>query len=300
MTLKVERAGGARQAPSPPTHRVIAVMGLLASEPERTFSLAEIVRSLGISRATGHAILTTLADHDWVIRDPHSAGYSRGPALPALARPAESRAHRDLLQALADSTGSRVFLARRDAGSIVVTDTAGDSLTGPRIDAGFRTPLVAPFGRDYVAWSGAAAQQAWLAGIGTPNSAFRSRISAVLDETRRRGFVVERLSREYVRVYAALRALGGDGEVDAITTRLAAAFADLTVVDVLPDEWAGGAAHSIATVSAPIADPGRGVAMSLSAAPFATLDGCAVGALGQQVRTTAQQIETRLARYGPV
>lgn len=284
--------------PSPPTQRVIAVMGLLAAEPGRTFSLAEIVRSLGISRATGHAILATLADHDWVVRDQQTAGYSSGPALTALARPTGNPLYRSLLQKMAHDTGTLVFLARREAASIVVTDTAGDSLTAPRIRPGFRTPLVAPFARDYVAWSHPATQQAWLASIGKPSMEFRRRINAVLKETRGRGFVIERLSREYLRVYTALRALGGDGEIDAITTRLAAAFADLTVVDVLAAELSDGTAHRIATVSAPIADADGVITMSVTAAPFAALDGPAILALGQQVRAAARHIEKQVVRYG--
>ena len=126
----------------------------------------------------------------------------------------------------------------------MVTETAGECLTGPRIRPGLRTPLVAPFGRDYVAWSSSESQKAWLEAIGQPSPALRKRMTAVLKEIRHRGFVVERLTREYVRVYTALRALSGDGEVDMITTRLARAFADLAIIDFLPDELAGNAAHS--------------------------------------------------------
>ena len=78
MTPKVDLDVSQSQAPSPPTERVVAVMGLLGSSPARQFSLAEICRSLDISRATGHAILTTLAAHDWVARDPTTAGYALG------------------------------------------------------------------------------------------------------------------------------------------------------------------------------------------------------------------------------
>ena len=93
-------------------------------------------------------------------------------------------------------------------------------------------------------------------------------MSAVINEIRTRGFVVERLTREYLRVYSALRALGGDGEIDALTTRLARAFADLSAIDVLPGELSAGATHNVATVSAPIFDGDGAVSMSVTAAPF--------------------------------
>jgi DNA-binding IclR family transcriptional regulator len=296
MTLNVDPAKSAGQASSPPTGRVIAVMEMLGADPGRQFSLAEISRRLDISRATGHAILATLVAHEWVTRDPRSARYAWGPAIASLAKPADL--FRGELEELAAATGTQVYLARREANSLVIIGVAGESLTAPRIGRGTRTPFVAPFGRDYVAWSDPEAQQAWLEAIGQPSDALRARISAVLNETRERGFVVERLTREYLRVYSALQALSGDGEVDAITAQLARAFADLSVIDVLPIELGTGVTHSIATVSAPISDADGAVTMSVTAAPFATLDTDAITRLGERVRLSAIAIGERLNRYG--
>ncbi|KDF01832.1 IclR family transcriptional regulator [Mycolicibacterium aromaticivorans JS19b1 = JCM 16368] len=295
MTLNVDLAKTTGQA-SPPTQRVIAVMEMLGADPGRQFTLAEISRGLGISRATGHAILATLVAHEWVTRDPLSARYAWGPAIASLAKPADL--FRDDLADLAAATGTQVYLARRDAGSLVIIDIAGETLAAPRIGRGTKTPFVAPFGRDYVAWSSPEVQQAWLEAIGQPSAALRGRISAVLNETRNRGFVVERLTREYLRVYSALQALSDDGEVDAITAQLARAFADLSVIDVLPDELGAGATHSIATVSAPIMTVDGVVTMSVTAAPFATLEASAITGLGDRVRATAAAIGERLNRYG--
>ncbi len=270
-------------------------MRLLASQPARAFSLAEIARELGISRATGHAILTTLAAHHWVVRDIATAAYSCGPGIAALAKPASDRIFHGILQELAESTATQVFLARRDANTVVVVDSAGESASGMRVDRGLRLPLVAPFGRDYVAYSAASSQRAWLEGIGKPSTALTRRITAVINEIRERGYAVERLSREYVQVYTALLALGGDGEPDAITARLARAFADLTVIDVLHAELTESSTHSIATISAPILDEDGVVSMSISAAPFADLAAVRVENLGRQVRAAARRIEAYIA-----
>lgn len=67
---------------SPPTERVIRILELLASDPERGFSLSEIARILHISHGTCHAIVTTLAARQWIVRDRHSGGYSWGPRWP--------------------------------------------------------------------------------------------------------------------------------------------------------------------------------------------------------------------------
>src|SRR5262245_5054958 len=292
--LDVRREG--RQVPSPPTERVVAVMHLLAAQPERNFSLADISRSLGISRATGHAILTTLARHRWVAKDERTAAYSWGPAMGALARPTNGSEFRPLLQELSDSVGAQVFLARRDGVSLVVTDSVGESLAAPPVKAGLRMPLVARFGRDYVAWPGDKAVKTWIEGIEARSTGLRRRVTAVLAEVRERGYVIERRSREYVRVYVALRALGTNGEPDPIAARLAGAFADLTVVDYLPDELADGAVHQIATISVPIKDADGAVTMSITAAPFHSLTSAEVDALGSAVGDVARTIECRLSQ----
>ena len=300
MTPKVSLERPHSQAPSPPTERVIAVIELLGSEPARQFTLAEICRSLNISRATGHAILTTLTAHDWVTRDPASAEYAWGPAMASLTKPAKSLMYRGELQALAADTRTQVSLTRREGRTMVIVETVGECLTGPRISSGLCTPLVAPFGRDYIAGSSAETQKAWLEAIGQPDPGLRRRMTAVLKEIRQRGFVVERLTREYVRVYTALRALSGDGEIDMITTQLARAFADLTIIDVLPDEMDDTAGHSIATISAPISDTDGAVIMSVTAAVFATLTSGAIRDLGAKVRDTAHSIEQRIAQHDHV
>ncbi|MEW2478398.1 helix-turn-helix domain-containing protein [Mycobacterium sp. NPDC049093] len=294
MTLNVDRQNTASQVPSPPTERVIAVMQLLAAEPDRTFTLADISRRLDISRATGHAILTTLAAHRWVVRDDNSAGYSCGPAIAALGRPANHRGFRPVLQHLSESVGAQVLLAHRDGANLQIVETVGETLTAPRIGTDFRIPLVAPFGRDYVAWAPEPAQQAWLDGVGQPSPRLRKRLAAVLGEVRRRGYVVERLSPEYVRVYSALRALAGEGEPDAITRRLAWSFADLTLVDYLPGELDDSGPHRVATISAPVRDTDGLVTMSVTAAPFAALTADQVHELGASVCDAARRIEERL------
>lgn len=295
MIRTVDAVQTPRQPTSPPTERVVAVMQLLGSQPTRAFSLAEITRELGISRATGHAILMTLATHHWVVRDIATAAYSWGPGIAALAKPAGDRVFHGMLQQLAESTAAQAFLARREGNAIVVVDSAGESTSGMRIDRGLRMPLVAPFGRDYIAGSPATAQRAWLEGIGKPSTALSRRITAVLSEIRERGYTVERLSREYLQVYTALRALRGNGEPDAITARLARAFADLTVIDVLDAELTENDMHSIATISAPIFDDDGVAAMSISAAPFTDLSAADVLRLSEQVCAAARRIEAHIA-----
>lgn len=300
MTRRLAPEIEGRQSSSPPTDRVVAVMQLLGAEPRRAFTLAEIGRALGISRATGHAILTALAAHDWVVRDPETGGYAWGPAIAALARPAgtTARLFRTRLIELADAIGMQVLLVRRDGTALLVVDVVGDSLTGAPIRPGFTVPLVAPFGREFVAWAGESAQQAWIDRLDAASSAFRSRMGRVLADVRRRGYAVERLSPEWLRVHTALQALGGDGNVDVVTARLAATIADVTVVDFLDTELAQGDDHQIATVMVPVFDADGVVTMSVNAIPFGPLSGPDIKRLGGQLRDAAHDIEGLIARYG--
>ncbi|HZQ31025.1 MAG TPA: helix-turn-helix domain-containing protein [Mycobacterium sp.] len=273
---------------------MIRILELLAAEPDKDVSLTDVSRSLDISRATAHAILATLTAHRWVVRDEQTNGYSWGPAIGALARVAGDRRFRGYLQDLHAITGMQVFIARRESSTLTVIDSIGDSLSASPVRTGFRMPLVAPFGRDYVAWASENDQRTWLTQICEPSSALYQRMTAVLAEVRRRGVVIERLTREYLRVYTAMRAMVAEGGPDPITKRLGAAFADLTLVDYLPGELEERRAHSIATVSAPIRDVDGRVTMSVTAAPYAQLTRSALNTLSEQVRSAASHIESTL------
>lgn len=301
MTAVIEADGADRPVSSPPTERVVRILELLAADPERHFTLSEISHTLGISHGTCHAILATLANRQWLVRDRHSGGYSWGPALAALARPVNKQAYRPELQRLFDAIGRQVFLGVRQGATVVVTDSVGESIAGLRLGPGFRMPLVAPFGREFIAGTGGNVKRDWLSGLGAPSPRLRRRLGAVLDEVGRRGYAIDRMSREYVRVYSALQALAAEGEPDEITARLANAFADLTVVDYLPDELAAADHHQIASVSAPVRDADGTVTMSVGVAPFATMTAAQVHEIGAAVRDTAMRIESiGAARTNPV
>lgn len=118
------------------------------------------------------------------------------------------------------------------------------------------------------------------------SDAFTERITHVLSEIRHRGYGVERLSGPLIRVFDALIALDDGKAPDAVSTRLAGAVADLTVVDVLPDDFTGKSAEGhipVATISAPIRDLRGNVVMSVSAQPYRELDAKEVGDLGKQI-----------------
>lgn len=286
-----------RRSSSPPTDRVVAIMELLGRSPHRTYSLAEIERTLDISRATAHAILSALVGHDWIVRDPGSGHYSWGPAIAALARPAGATARRARvrLAELAEAVGGQVLLFEPRGQALVAVDAAGSTPDSTSVTTGFTVPLVAPFGREFIAFAEPDAQRAWLDRLGPIQPAFADRMREVLEQVRRRGYAIERRSHAFTRVYTAMHALSG--EIDAITARLAGAVADLTVVDFLDGEFDDGD-HTVATVSAPIFAPAGAVALTLTAVVVRPLPASSVAALGADVRRAATDIGEILATYG--
>ncbi|NDJ88458.1 IclR family transcriptional regulator [Mycolicibacter kumamotonensis] len=298
MTLAIDGDDTARPVSSPPTERVMRILELLAADPERHFTLSEISQTLDISHGTCHAILASLTGRQWLVRDLQSGGYSWGPALAALARPVSRQAFRPELQRLFDEVGRQAILGVRQGATVVVTDSVGESIAGLRLGAGFRMPLVAPFGREFVAGASEPVKKTWLSGLGAPSPRLRRRLGAVLDEVGRRGYAIDRMSREYIRVYSALQALAADGEPDEITARVATAFADLTEVDYLPDELGGTQRHPIASISAPVRDIDGTVTMSVGVAPFAALTAAEVADLGAAVRETAARVQSQSTACG--
>lgn len=315
MTETVATESRKRQSPSPPTERVLAILDLLAHEPERGSTLAQVVKTLSISHATAHAILSVLTEKDWVARDPQSATYSVGPALITLGRRAATGQNiiRTRLNKLATDIGKPVFVMHRSGRHLVVTETAGGTIAGvPTL--GFRVPVIAPFAREFIAFDDADKQHAWIDALGEVSPQFRHRMRLVLKEIRSRGFSIERFSEVHDRVRTALHALSADpysnpdvadlegavvdggGHFDAVTVRLAAAIAELTNVDFVGRELNKLAAENIASISAAITTDRRtGPVWSIGVICIESLSATTVESLGHELKSAASDIAQSLS-----
>jgi DNA-binding IclR family transcriptional regulator len=297
MNAKVGQSEALGQDPSPPTGRVVAVVELLAERREAPSTLAEICRELGISRSTGHAIVHTLSKFAWISRDPVSGTYSLGPALPAMfsvSAPPLSRTLRELLRELCAVIDMPACISKVSGGSIAVVEAVAPGSARPHVPAGVRLPFVAPFGREFVAWAPASVRNNWLDAVGPVNDVYRARMPKVLNEIRKRGYGLERLSDPLTRVYAALLALDDGDLADPVSVRLAGAVADLTIVDFLPGELADVEANPLATITAPIFDTAGAVVMSMSAQPYRRLTPAGVVNIGERVIEFAEMASSLL------
>src|SRR6516165_107682 len=69
--------------------RAIEILDFLTTHPGRGFTLSELSRRLGISKATTHAILARLTDRALLARNPDTLEYRLGPALVPMGSVAE-------------------------------------------------------------------------------------------------------------------------------------------------------------------------------------------------------------------
>nr|MDT0666132.1 helix-turn-helix domain-containing protein [Micromonospora sp. DSM 115978] len=74
--------------PSPQTERLLDLVDLLASRPTDGFTLAEIARVVGVSKATVHPMVVALTRRGWLLRHPELRTYRLGPTLIAAGRAA--------------------------------------------------------------------------------------------------------------------------------------------------------------------------------------------------------------------
>jgi DNA-binding IclR family transcriptional regulator len=153
--------------PSRTAARSAQLLKLLATEPERHWSLAEVARRLGVHRSSCQTLLLALSEEGLVRRRDRDATYRLGPSLIALGHAALASV--DAIE-LADALVDRLRLDLDCSG--LVGTVAGDSIViaaahaepdalGYSVTAGTRRPLRAPVGPVYVAWSSPADVESW-------------------------------------------------------------------------------------------------------------------------------------------
>ncbi|CQD02756.1 transcriptional regulator [Mycolicibacterium conceptionense] len=138
-----------RGASSAPTSRVLDVIELLAGSGDKRLRFSDVVGALNLTQATAHAILKTLCDRGWLIRDPADKTFALGPGLAVVAaRTAAARplahAARIAAQELSDQLGYAASVVERVADELVITAFEG---AGPAIASGTRRRSVSPLPR---------------------------------------------------------------------------------------------------------------------------------------------------------
>ena len=252
----------------------------------------DVVRELGLTQATAHAILTTLCRRGWAVRDPVDKSFAIGPALAVVAAHTEAarplaRAARVAALRVAEETGFPSSVVERVGESLVIT--AFEDATGrPAGTPGDRIRYAPPFGVAFAAWDTKEEQRAWMRRGGVSDPELTRRLVLVLARTRARGFDVDCTTPALTQAAHLVSTLPSDGlpdHVRQITDRLLVEFA---TIGVLADDDRRD--QPVATIAAPVFDPRGGVAMIVAVHPLQALSAEEIDSVGRCVAGVTGEI----------
>ncbi len=176
---------------SPPTDRVVAIVGLLAAQAQPS-SVAQIASRLELNRATVTSILLALEQSGWAARR-SDRRYTLGPGLIGVAETVRrlwplSTQGAHLIEQMAERAGCGAGLALVGPTELsFLTLVRGRGRIPAGVGVGVRLPLLAPVGVSVVAHRDAQARQAWLE---SAQDVGRDVLDDALDQVRRNGVVV--------------------------------------------------------------------------------------------------------------
>ena len=252
---------------SAPTARVVRVLEALRLRADGGLRYAELAHDADVSQATCHAILATLADAGYVVRDPSTKAYSLGPALLGLgdatarAFPEIRLAHAEL-DALATETGLRCHAAKVVDDAITVVAVAGATAVDDPIRPGTRVPFVPPFGAIHVAWSSPHDVEQWIRRA--PSPVFTAaRLHEVVDDHRKTRFAVAPYTPASARLRELLGELAADGMPDDVRARTVELLGAIDRLDYTSDDLDRGEPLPVNTITVPVFDRHAKVAFAV-------------------------------------
>jgi DNA-binding IclR family transcriptional regulator len=271
---------------------VLDVVELLAGPGNERLRFSDVVRRLGLTQATTHAILTTLCARGWASRDPVDKTFSLGPALAAVAaqldtaRPLAHTARSAALQ-LADEFGYAASVVERFGDSLVITafEDAGRQSGGA---PGDRIRYAPPFGVAFAAWDTDEQQRAWIQRSAATNAKLARRLEEVLARTRERGFDVDCTTPALTQAAQVVGTLPSDGLPDHVREITDQLLVEFTTIGFLSDDDTARQAQPVATIAAPVFDHRGRVAMIVAVHPLQALTRKRIDSIGRRtVRVTA-------------
>jgi len=279
----------ARRAPS--VERAVAVLNHLAQDPQRRWSLSDLARDLDLSKATAHAVLTSLVQTGYLVRD-EDKSYSLGPALIAVGDAAQAafpgaRVAQRQMDELAARFDLEVVASTAIGDEIVILARSGNPRPlGIDVRPGQRLPLVPPLGTVFVAWAAADRIDRWLSELGPDATA------ADRDAAR------EALGIVRDRRYAV--ALGGERQqriVEQVTSRRQGGGGD----DYGLSELAETQSYRISQIGAPVFGPDGAVVLGLFLIGFrGEIAAAEVPAYAQALLEAADEVTAALRGRVPV
>ena len=290
---------------SPPTARVVAILDFLARHPHDRFGVSELARRLGLSKPTCLGIVTTLADSDYLVRDPQDKTYRLGPALISLGHTAQESlrvdpAARAELRRLSAISGTTAALSAVIDDRITVLELVGPPGADVGVRVGQSYPFAPPVGLMFVLWDDVALRD-WLAKEPTiPLRTDGERMDRVIDECRCAGYLVERLTPAGRRLYSLMSGMSSrlPDELQALLGELVADIGER--VYLRSDNPAGSRQrHDISVISAPVFDHHQRQAMVVSLQIGRALSDAEIAKRARALQATANVLTGRLGGTKP-
>lgn len=288
---------------SPPTERVIAVINLLTAHPDKRFTLTEIFRQLGITKATCLTLLRSLTRAGYVVRHPDKT-YTLGPALVAAGRVAQKSfsalgAARPEMERLAAQHTCVVSAAAVVGDELVVVERVGPDDESDHLQVGHRMPFSPPLGTPFVAWSDPGEFERWLHRSRHQYSADeRERLDKVVVGVRELGYGVERMTESWGRIRALVGELADDQLTPQARDLLANLVAEIGPDHYLPEDIMSADRLPVSVIYAPVLDEQGRCEMSLALNLFRDMSARQVQRAGRSLADTGRRLSSMLGLGG--
>ncbi len=262
---------------------MVAVLNFFAENPGQAFSFTDVLKALGLGRATCHALLGGLVDAEYLYRNIDKT-YVIGPAFAAVGNIAHKQfspmqVAQPELRALSDEVRAVATAARLDHNDAVIESRAGSGqLHSWSVTTGERYPLRAPFAGAYFATAKPYEIDRWLDHLSpSPSDAEKQAFFASIEFTRKHGFTFGEYNSE-VDYDPASPALPFTGKKTAYPVKVS-------------EHLEAGLNYQLAFIISPVFGAQGGVEFVLVLSGFRKpASGETVAVLGEQLRAAAARI----------
>jgi DNA-binding IclR family transcriptional regulator len=241
--------------------RSIEVIELLATFPDRAFTVSEIVKATKINIASCIALLKVLTDKGYLVRAPKLKTYQLGPSLIAAGNAAQkshplidqvTRAAHGLL----GEVGLPVLLSTVVGDELLAVVSLEDGAgRNAGMQVGERLPLMAPVGTPFLAWADEAAVDAWVARRKAPLDPVLLRsLRADLALTRERGYHIALRHREEHTIGALMSEMARSTVMPDYKVEVSELIRTFTEPMCKPIELAAAETYDVLMIAAPIFD----------------------------------------------
>jgi DNA-binding IclR family transcriptional regulator len=278
--------------------RSIEIMELLATFPDRDFSLSEIVKATTINVSSCYAILAALTEKGYLIKAPRDKTYRLGSSLIALGHAAQRsqpivELATEAASGLLDEFGLPVLLSTVVGDELLalvsLEDGAGRTAG---MFVGERLPLVAPIGTPFLAWAPDEAVEEWIARRNSPLSS--TQIEALrrdLELTRERGYQVALRPTEQHTIGALMAEMAKGGPITDYKDEIRKLIHTFDTQMFQPVTFEDDENYDVLLIAAPIFDQGGNATFNLCLGGFpGHLSGAKLQEYAKRLSTTCLDV----------